>query len=187
MSEDYGNFPEYSKVVDSAISCNTNEVSHLLRNLNPHKTLGPDHLSPHVLKQCPIEIALPFCLSLNRSFSAGKVLYAWNIANIVAVHKKGRKDYRENYHQNSLTPVACKVSEKIVNHCVVNFWQDLNVFNPNQFGLLEGKSTLSQLLCCFDDWASSRNKSRPTDPIFLGFSKAFDSVPHNRRVITTLA
>ena len=35
-SEDYGNFPEYSNVVDSKLStifCNTNEVSHLLRNL----------------------------------------------------------------------------------------------------------------------------------------------------------
>ena len=43
-SEDYGNFPEYSNVVDSKLStifCNTNEVSHLLRNLNPHKSPGP--------------------------------------------------------------------------------------------------------------------------------------------------
>ena len=113
-----------------------------------------------------------------QSFSAGEVPYAWKIANIVPVHKKNRKDYRENYRQISLTSVACKVSEKIVKDRVVNFWQDLNVFNPNQFGFLEGKSTLSQLLCCFDDWASSRNKSRPTDAIFLDFSKAFDSVPH---------
>ena len=58
-SEDYGNFPAYSNVVDSKLStilCNTNEVSRLLRNLNPHKSLGPDHLSPRVLKECAIEI-----------------------------------------------------------------------------------------------------------------------------------
>ena len=72
---------------------------------------------------------------------------------------------------------------KIVKDHVVNFWQALNVFNPNQFGFLEGKSTLTQLLCCFDDWASSRNKSRPTDVIFLDFSKAFDSVPHERLLL----
>ena len=57
--EDYGNFPAYSNVVDSKLStilCNTNEVSRLLRNLNPHKSLGPDHLSPRVLKECAIEI-----------------------------------------------------------------------------------------------------------------------------------
>ena len=130
-----------------------------------------------------IEIASPFCSFLNISFSAGEVPYTWKIANIVPVHKKGRKDYRENYRQISLTSVACKVSEKIVKDRVVNFWQDLNVFNPNQFGFLEGKSTLSQLLCCFHDWASSRNKSRPTDAIFLDFSKAFDSVSHERLLL----
>ena len=185
-SEDYGNFPEYSNVVDSKLStifCNTNEVSRPLRNLNTHKSPWPDHLSPRVLKECAIEIASPFCSFLNRSFSAGELPYAWKIANIVPVHKKGRKDYRENYRQISLTSVACKVSEKIVKDRVVNFWQDLNVFNPNQFGFLEGKSTLSQLLCCFDDWASSQNKSRPTDAIFLDFSKAFDSVPHERLLL----
>ena len=71
----------------------------------------------------------------------------------------------------------------IVKDRVVNFWQALNVFNPNQFGFLERKSTLTQLLCCFDDWESSRNKSRPTDVIFLDFSKAFDSVFHERLLL----
>ena len=161
-SEDYGNFPEYSNLVDSKLStilCTTNKVSRLLRNLNPHKSPGPDHLPP-------IEIALTFRSLLNRSFFAGEVPYAWKIANIVLVHKKGRKDCRENYRQVSLTSIACKVSETIVKDRVVNFSQSLNVFNPNQFGFLEGKSTLTQLLRCFDDWLSSRNKSRSTDVIF---------------------
>ena len=74
-SEDYGNFSEYSNVVEfksSTIFCNTNEVSHLLSNLNPHKSPGTDHLSPRVLKECAIEIASPFCSFLNKSFSAGE-------------------------------------------------------------------------------------------------------------------
>ena len=48
-SEDYGNFPEYSNLVDSKLStilCTTNKVSRLLRSLNPHKSPGPDHLPP---------------------------------------------------------------------------------------------------------------------------------------------
>ena len=134
-SEDYGNFPEYSNLVDSKLStilCTTNKVSRLLRNLNPRKSPGPDHLPP-------IEIALTFRSLLNRSFFAGEVPYAWKIANIVLVHKKGRKDCRESYRQVSLTFIACKVSETIVKDRVVNFSQSLNVFNSNQFGFLEGK------------------------------------------------
>ena len=143
-----------SDVVDSKLStifCNTKEVSHLLRNLNPHKSPGPDHLPPRILKEWAMEIASPFRLLLSRSFLAGEVPYAWKIAYTVPVHKKDRKDYRENYRQISLTSVASKVSEKIVKDRVVNFWQALNVFNTNQFGFLGGKSTLTPLLRCFDD------------------------------------
>ena len=61
--DDFGNFPIYDDVVDSKLStvfCNANEVSHLLRNLNPYKSPGPDHLPPRILKECSIEIARSF-------------------------------------------------------------------------------------------------------------------------------
>ena len=43
---------------------------------------------------------------------------------------------------------------------------------------MEGRSTLSEILSCYDDWAKSRNNRKPTDIAFLDFSKAFDSVRH---------
>ena len=79
--------------------------------------------------------------------------------------------------------IAYKVCEKIVKKRVINFWQSLGIFNPIQFGFLEGKSTVTQLLTCYNDWASSRNKSTPTDVVFLDFTKAFDSVPHERLLL----
>ena len=62
-------------------------------------------------------------------------------------------------------------------------WENLGIFNPIQFGFLEGKSTVTQLLTCNNDWASSRNKSTRTDVVFLDFTKAFDSVPHERLLL----
>ena len=53
--------------------------------LNPHKSSGPDHLPPRVLKECTIEIAPNFCSLLNRSFFAGEIPNAWKIANSVPV------------------------------------------------------------------------------------------------------
>ena len=85
------------------------------------------------------------------------------------------------FHQSiSLTSIVCKIAEKIVKSRVMDFWRNINILNPNQLAYMEGQSTLSELLSCYDDWAKSRNNRKPTDIAFLDFSKAFDSVPHQR-------
>ena len=45
----------------------------------------------------------------------------------------------------------------------MEFWGEANLFNPNQFAYMKGRSTVTQLLSCFNDWAKSRNKRNPTD------------------------
>ena len=102
----------------------------------------------------------------------------WKNANITPVYKKGNRNLRENYRQISLTCILCKIAEKVVRNRVVDFWSDLDLFNPNQFAYLSGKSTLLQLLACYDDWAKARNSSKPTDVILLDLSKAFLIVCH---------
>ena len=66
---------------------------------------------------------------------------------------------------------------------VVDFWSDLKLFNPIQFPYLSGKSTLLQLLACYDHWAKARNSSKSSSVILLELSKAFDRVPNERLVL----
>ena len=63
------------------------------------------------------------------------------------------------------------------------FWQKTGLINNNQFGFLKGRSTVTQLLSSLNDWAKSRNLSRPTDVVFLDLAKAFDRVPHERLLL----
>ena len=103
----------------------------------------------------------------------------WKCADITPLFKKGSKNCRNNYRQISLTSIVCKLAEQIVKRRIMEFWGEANVFNPN-FAYMKGRSSVTQLLFCFNDWAKSRNKRNATDVILLDFSKAFDSVPHRR-------
>ena len=116
---------------------------------------------------------------LNKSFSAGQLPEDWKRAVITPLHKKGAKSSRENYRPISLTSIVCKIGEKIVFDRIIKFC----LINDDQFGFLRGRSTVSQLLSTVNDWAKSRNRSIPTDVIFLDLAKAFDSVPHERLLL----
>jgi len=180
-SEDCDNFPEFEYVTNSKLSnifCNTNEVEKLLKNLNIYKSPGPDSLPPRILKECVSVLSSPLCFFFNKSFSTGKLPHLWKLANITPLLKKGSKTDRNNYCQISLTSIVCKIAEKIVKSRVIDFWRNRNILNPNQFAYMEGRSTPSELLACYDDWAKSRNNRKPTDIAFLDFSKAFNSVKH---------
>ena len=52
------------------------------------------------------------------------------------------------------------------NH-LVQLWITNEIFIPEQFGFLKGKSCLPKLLFPFHDWAGERNKGFITDAIFL--------------------
>ena len=58
--------------------------------------------------------------------------------------------------------------------------ENLGILTPDQHGFRKGLSTETQLLTAINDWAQELNHGGQTDVIFLDFSKAFDSVPHER-------
>ena len=180
-SEDCDNFPEFEYVTNCKLSnilCNTKEVEKLLRNLDIYKSPGPDSLPPRILKECASVLSSPLCFFFNKSFSTGKLPHLWKLANITPLFKKGSTTDRNNYRQISLTSIVCNITEKIIKSQVMHFWRDINILNPNQFAYMEGRSTLSELLSCYDDWAKSRNNRKPTDITYLDFSN--NTVPHLR-------
>ena len=151
-----------------------------MRELNAKKNCGPDDHYPRILKHCRNSLASPLCTLFNTSFKCGKIPDDCKIANIIPLYKKGAKDKVENYRPVSLTSIASKICEKIVRKSIVNFWTDHQVFIGEQFGFMKKSCCPSQLLDTFHSWAKARNDSHKVDVILLDFTKAFDSVPHQR-------
>ena len=55
-----------------------------------------------------------------------------------------------------------------------------NILTPRQHGFRAGFSCETQLVQAVDDWARSLDLGKQTDVVVFDFSKAFDSVPHQR-------
>ena len=55
-----------------------------------------------------------------------------------------------------------------------------NILNDQQHGFREKCFCETQLISAVHDWAKGINLRRQTGEILLDFSKAFDSVPHQR-------
>ena len=89
-----------------------------------------------------------------------------------------------NYRPIFLSCICCKIMEHIVlshtaKHLSTN-WRSLQISNMTSGNDIPVKP---YWLISYDDWAKSINMRRHTNALLLNFSKAFDSVPHQRLLI----
>ena len=57
------------------------------------------------------------------------------------------------------------------------------MLTPHQHGVRKGFSTETHLISVLVDWLSLLDKQTRTDVLLIDFSKAFDSVPHQRLLL----
>lgn len=105
-------------------------------------------------------------------------------ANVAPVFKRGNKHSPSNYRPVSLTSlVVVKCLEHLVYARISEFLDVNNRLSSCQHGFCRGHSCQTQLLATTHEWAKSLNRGVSTHVIYLDFSKAFDSVPHQRQCL----
>ena len=105
---------------------------------------------------------------------------SWRKAIVTAIFKKGKKTDPGNYRPVSLTSVISKIMESIVRDGIVSHLMKNDLISDEQHGFVPGRDCRTQLLACIEDWTERLENSRTFDVIYTDFSKAFDSVPHER-------
>ena len=104
----------------------------------------------------------------------------WKKAFVSPIYKKGARNIAENYRPISLTSVVCKLMEKFIKDAVLTHLIENKLLSEKQFGFVSGRSTVTQLLNYVDKCAEIIANGGVVDCIYFDFSKAFDTVPHQR-------
>ena len=101
-------------------------------------------------------------------------------ANITCTYKKGDHHAPKNYRPISLTSVPCKLLEHIICRHTLSHLENNNILTNLNHGFRKGYSCETQLLTTTHDFLTSFDTNKQVDIAILDFSKAFDTVPHDR-------
>ena len=162
------------------IDFSSNGILKLLKGLNVNKATGPDDLPARVLKECAESIAPILSFIFDTSYRQHQDPTDWETANVMPVYKKDDKNIPSNYRPVSITSITCKIMEHILFSNMMAHLEHNHILVDYQHGFRSKHSTESQLITTIDDLAKTLNVKGQTDMIILDFSKAFDTVPHQR-------
>ena len=116
----------------------------------------------------------------NVSMASGMLTTDWKKSIITPIFKKGDKSSVNNYRPIALTSIVCKLMESIIKDKLLSYLSNNDLIYSKQYGFLPMKSTNAQLLRYFNDISSHMLNGCQVDSIYLDFSKAFDSIVHNK-------
>lgn len=182
--EPHGELPEFPSRTDNVIEdivILKEKVHKQILKLDVNKSFGPDEIHPKLLKELADHIAEPLSVIMNKTLTEGALPEDWKLAHVTPIYKnKGAQNLAVNYRPVSLTSIICKLMESILREHIMNHLVDLKLLSQKQYGFINKRSTVTQLLSYLDKCCESIANGKVVDCIYFDFAKAFDTVPHRR-------
>lgn len=170
------------RVNDSLCDLNfePDNISHYIQKIKLDCAPGLDGLTARFFRNCAESICVPLSIIMDSCFRQSVLPAQWLKASVTPVYKKGDKLDPNNYRPISLTSIACKVMESVISEQIRNFALVRGIIPREQHGFVPGRSIITNLLTCVNDWSLLLDTNTPVDVVYLDFSKAFDRVPKLR-------
>lgn len=151
-------------------------VSNLLLRLVIQKSMGLEGTHPRVLKELAEVLTKPLSVIYQQSWLPGEVTAYCRLANVMPIYRKGQKEDPWSYRPVSLTLVPGNIMMQIILSAIIRHIQDNQVIGISQHGFMKGSSCLMNLISFYDNAMHLVDEGKTEDVVYLGFSKAFDSV-----------
>ena len=103
----------------------------------------------------------------------------WKIARVIPLYKSGPSDRLEKYRPISALPIMSKVIEKVVHKRLVDYLEEHHMLADQQFGFRRKRSTELAVTLFTDDIRKYVDAKNLVGSVFIGFSKAFDTLSHS--------
>lgn len=170
--------PQVVKKNIEAVTTSEAEVKALLEGLDDSKAVGPDNISPRLLRRCAPELSNPLAALFNHCLDNSVWPEAWKVSNVVPIHKKNSKSEVKNYRPVSLLPVLSKVLETIVARRITRHFEEHHIISTRQFGFRSGRSAADLHLLLSTEWSAGLDQGKASAVVALDIEGAFDRVWH---------
>ncbi len=152
------------------------ETRNKLNKIKIGKISGPDKIGNRDLKNLAVTLIKPLTIIFNKILTQEVVPSQWKTAEIILLHKKGRRDEINNYRPISLTPNISKIFMSIIKDRMYN-QLDMNQ-SREQGGFRKGYSTIDHIFTLNQLIEKAKEYNMQINLLFIDFHKAFDSVSH---------
>ncbi len=134
------NFP--AKYVDNkcdSITITNEQISKCINSLKTSKSQGPErYTSESNQRVVLVDLIEPLTIIGNKSVQEGKLPKMWKTANVTSIYKAGDRFLAENYRPISITPICCRILEKIIRIKLVEHLANNNILSIFQHGFRQG-------------------------------------------------
>jgi hypothetical protein len=154
------------------------QVQEAINKSKSSKAIGPDDISPIMLKNLGPH-GIRFLTSIyNKSINETTIPDIWKTAKIIPLLKPGKPaDQGTSFRPVSILPPPIKILEKLLLPMV----NDAVNLADHQHGFRKGRSTTTALQSIKDHVTTGLNKKKPVDrtvSVAIDLSRAFDTVDH---------
>ena len=156
------------------------EVKVAIRRLRPRRAPGPDGLHPECYILSPVVFRYFLAQLLTACFSGPAVPKQWMHSFVVMIPKSQAKPLTDltNYRPISLTNINYKLYATILRARLQLIAEQY--LRPTQFGFRSGRSVSQPVHVIRQILQLHERQQLPLHLVFLDWSKAFDSVPHDK-------